>query len=137
MIKYNWDKILEVTKGDANSIVLIIHLLTYPRLPNNFRDPIYKYYGQSFEGLSFLINPEKLLAERKNYTNKEVAEYIVIASFRNYLEYKKTKDAGLHLIDCPFTDNLINNNRLLQMKKGIIYFKFEEATNEKNNGNKI
>ena len=47
MIKYNWEKILEITEGDAGSIIQIVHLLTYPRTPFNYRDPIYKYSGQS------------------------------------------------------------------------------------------
>jgi len=136
MIKYNWAKILKVTEGDSNSIVLIVHMLTYPRIPTSYRDPTYKYYGQSFEGFSYLLNPEKLLTERKNYTNREAAEYVAVASYRNYLEYNKTGDARLHLIDFPLFEELINNNRLLHMKDGTIHFKFEEAlNNEKTNGN--
>ena len=135
MIKYNWEKILKVTEGDSNSIVLIVHMLTYPRVPTSYRDPTYKYYGQSFEGFSFLLNPEKLLTERLKYTNKEAAEYVAVASYRNYLEYMKTGDAKLHLIDFPLFEEIINNNRLLHMEDGTIHFKFEEAlNNEKTNG---
>ena len=135
MIKYNWEKILKVTEGDSNSIVLIVHMLTYPRVPSSYRDPTYKYYGQSFEGFSYLLNPEKLLTERVKYTNREAAEYVAVASYRNYLEYMKTGDAKLHLIDFPLFEDIINNNRLLHMKDGTIHFKFEEAlNNEKTNG---
>ena len=135
MIKYNWEKILKVTEGDSNSIVLIVHMLTYPRVPTSYRDPTYKYYGQSFEGFSFLLNPEKLLTERLKYTNREAAEYVAVASYRNYLEYNKTGDTRLHLIDFPLFEEIINNNRLLHMKNGTIRFKFEEAlNNEKTNG---
>ena len=135
MIKYNWEKILKVTEGDSNSIVLIVHMLTYPRVPSNYRDPTYKYYGQSFEGFSYLLNPEKLLTERLKYTNREAAEYVAVASYRNYLEYNKTGDTRLHLIDFPLFEEIINNNRLLHMENGTIHFKFEEAlNNEKTNG---
>ena len=135
MIKYNWAKILKVTEGDSNSIVLIVHMLTYPKVPSNYRDPTYKYYGQSFEGFSFLLNPEKLLTERLKYTNREAAEYVAVASYRNYLEYNKTGDTRLHLIDFPLFEEIINNNRLLHMENGTIRFKFEEAlNNEKTNG---
>ena len=138
MIKYNWAKILKVTEGDSNSIVLIVHMLTYPRVPSSYRDPTYKYYGQSFEGFSFLLNPEKLLTERLKYTNREAAEYVAVASYRNYLEYNKTGDTRLHLIDFPLFEEIINNNRLLHMKDGTIHFKFEEAlNNEKTNGYNI
>ena len=136
MIKYNWEKILKVTDGDSNSIVLIVHMLTYPRVPTSYRDPTYKYYGQSFEGFSYLLNPEKLLTERLKYTNREAAEYVAVASYRNYLEYMNTGDAKLHLIDFPLFEEIINNNRLLHMEDGTIHFKFEEAlNNEKTNGN--
>jgi len=136
MIKYNWAKILKVTEGDSNSIVLIVHMLTYPKVPSSYRDPTYKYYGQSFEGFSFLINPERLLTERLKYTNREAAEYVAVASYRNYLEYNKTGDTRLHLIDFPLFEEIINNNRLLHMENGTIHFKFEEAlNNEKTNGN--
>ena len=136
MIKYNWAKILTVTEGDSNSIVLIVHMLTYPRVPSSYRDPTYKYYGQSFEGFSYLLNPEKLLTERLKYTNREAAEYVAVASYRNYLEYMNTGDAKLHLIDFPLFEEIINNNRLLHMEDGTIHFKFEEAlNNEKTNGN--
>ena len=135
MIKYNWAKILKVTEGDSNSIVLIVHMLTYPKVPSSYRDPTYKYYGQSFEGFSFLLNPEKLLTERLKYSNREAAEYVAVASYRNYLEYNKTGDTRLHLIDFPLFEEIINNNRLLHMKDGTIHFKFEEAlNNEKTNG---
>ena len=135
MIEYNWAKILKVTEGDSNSIVLIVHMLTYPKVPSSYRDPTYKYYGQSFEGFSFLLNPEKLLTERLKYTNREAAEYVAVASYRNYLEYNKTGDTRLHLIDFPLFEEIINNNRLLHMADGTIHFKFEEAlNNEKTNG---
>ena len=126
MIKYNWEKIAETTQHSPSQIMLVIHMLTYPRRPSNYRDPTFKYYGQSFEGLSFLLNPERLLVERKNYTNQECAEYIGIASYRNYLEYKNTGDSSLQLIKLPFLEEVFNNNRLLTMKDGIVHFKFED-----------
>ena len=127
MIKYNWEKIAKTADGDGGKIMLIIHMLTYPRLPKNYRDPAAKIMGKSFTGLSFLLNPEKLLAERLNYSNQECAEYVAIASYRNYMEYKKTGDSSLQLINLPFLEEIFNNNRLHTMEKGIIHFKFEDA----------
>ena len=128
MIKYNWEKILQTTQSDANKIMLLIHMLTYnKRIPQNHKDPTYKYYGQSFEGYSFLLNPEKLLAERKKYSNRECAEYVGVASYRNYMDYKQTGESSLQLINLPFLEEIFNNNRLLTMKDGVIHFKFEDA----------
>jgi hypothetical protein len=108
--------------------MLLIHMLTYnKRLPQNYKDPTYKYYGQSFEGLSFLLNPERLLVERTKYTNQECAEYVGIASYRNYMEYKTTGDTSLQLLNLPFLEEVFNDNRLLSMSEGKIHFKFEDA----------
>ena len=82
-----------------------------------------------------LINPEKLLVERKNYSSIEASMYVMIASFRNYLHYKTTGDTTLQLIHIPFFTKLINNNRLLRMEDGVIHFKFEDNAKEKQNGN--
>ena len=67
MIKYNWDKIMRATEGDPASVLTIIHILTYNRLPYSKNDPTYKYYGKDFIGNSFLLNPEQLLREAKKY----------------------------------------------------------------------
>ena len=135
MIKYNSDKIMSVTGGDTISFLLIIHNLTHKRLPNTTRDPAYKYWGKNFSGHSFLINPEKLLVERKKYSSIEASMYVMIASYRNYLHYKATGETTLQLIHIPFFTDLINKNRLLRMEDGIIHFKFEDNAKEKNNGN--
>ena len=128
MIKYNWEKIINMTASDPTSIMVVIHLLTYNIVPYSKKDPTYKYYGKDFDGDSFLLNPRQLLAQRKNYSNEECAIYVMCASFRNYLKYKRTKDASLPLIHLPFSDNTINNNRLLQIKDDVIHFKFEGNT---------
>ena len=137
MIKYNWDKIMRVTEGNPTSVLTIIHILTYNRLPYSKNDPTYKYYGKDFIGNSFLINPEKLLVERKNYSNVEASIYIMVASYRNYLYYKKTGRTSLELIHLPFVEEIINKNRLLRMENGVVHFKFEDNAKEKHNGNKI
>ena len=65
MIKYDMEKIMRASDGDPTSILTIIHILTYNRIPSSNKDPIYKYYGKSYLGNSFLANPKQLLAERK------------------------------------------------------------------------
>ena len=51
MIKYNWEKILEITEADAGSIILIVHMLTYPRVPYNFKDPTINIMVKPSKGL--------------------------------------------------------------------------------------
>jgi hypothetical protein len=126
MIKYNWEKIYRETKGDSVSILTIIHLLTYKRIPASRKDKTYKYFGKSFLGNSFLLNPRQLLAERKNYSNKEAAEYIAIASYRNYFNYNKTGETTLELMHLPVNTTTVNRNRLLRIENGLVHFLFED-----------
>jgi hypothetical protein len=126
MIKYNWEKIYRETKGDSVSILTIIHLLTYKRIPASRKDKTYKYFGKSFLGNSFLLNPRQLLAERKNYSNKEAAEYIAIASYRNYFNYNKTGETTLELMHLPVDTTTVNRNRLLRIENGLVHFLFED-----------
>ena len=126
MIKYNWEKINSETNGDSTSILTIIHLLTYKRIPASRKDKTYKYFGKSFVGDSFLLNPRQLLAERKNYSNREAAEYIAVASFRNYFNYQQTGQTTLELIHLPVTTTIVNRNRLLRIDNGLVHFLFED-----------
>ncbi len=126
MIKYNWEKIYRETKGDSVSILTIIHLLTYKRIPASRKDKTYKYFGKSFLGNSFLLNPRQLLAERKNYSNKEAAEYIAVASYRNYFNYNKTGETTLELMHLPVDTTTVNRNRLLRIENGLVHFLFED-----------
>tara|TARA_B100001778_G_scaffold302495_1_gene279210 strand:+ start:288 stop:686 length:399 start_codon:yes stop_codon:yes gene_type:complete len=129
MIKYNWEKILREAKGDSVSILTIIHLLTYKRIPASRKDKTYKYFGKSFLGDSFLLNPRQLLAERKNYSNKEAAEYVAVASYRNFFNYKQTGETTLELIHLPVETTIVNRNRLLRIDNGLVHFLFEDNAN--------
>jgi hypothetical protein len=126
MIKYDMNKIMSVTEGDPASIMTIVHILTHKPMPSSYKDPTYKYYGKSFYGDSFLVNPKQLLVERRNYSNLEAAVYLNIASYRNYHHYKATGDTALQLIHLPIMEEIINDNRLLQIKDDRIHFKFED-----------
>jgi hypothetical protein len=129
MIKYNWEKIFREAKGDSVSILTIIHLLTYKRIPASRKDKTYKYFGKSFLGDSFLLNPRQLLAERKNYSNKEAAEYVAVASYRNFFNYKQTGETTLELIHLPVETTIVNRNRLLRIDNGLVHFLFEDNAN--------
>lgn len=129
ILKYNWEKIYRETKGDSVSILTIIHLLTYKRIPASRKDKTYKYFGKSFLGQSFLLNPRQLLAERRYYSNKEAAEYVAVASYRNYFDYKRTGQTTLELIHLPVNETIVNRNRLLRIENGLVHFLFEDNAN--------
>ena len=126
MIKYNWEKIFRETQGDSASILTIVHLLTYRILPSSKKDKTYKYFGKSFVGNSFLLNPRQLLVERRNYSNKEAAEYIAVASYRNYFNYNQTGETTLELLHLPVETTIVNRNRLLRIDNGLVHFLFED-----------
>ena len=48
----------------------------------------------------------------------------------NYHEYVNTKDTTLDYLMCPISDDIINNNRLLEVKDGRVHFLFEETWRE-------
>jgi hypothetical protein len=126
MIKYNWEKIFRETNGDSTSILTIVHLLTYKRIPASKKDRTYKYFGKSFVGDSFLLNPRELLAKRQYYSNKEAAEYVAVASYRNYFNYNRTGETTLELIHLPVETTIVNRNRMLRIENGLVHFLFED-----------
>ena len=127
MIYFDWKKILEASNGNVADIITIMRIITFRITPKNYYDKTFRFYEKSFHGSSFLVNAEDLLQEGRAYSDKEVAEYVGVASFRNYYEYKKTKDTTLDLIFCQVSENTINQNRLLEIRDGKVHFKYEET----------
>ena len=119
------------TGGSSKRIILVLKAMTTQGLPQSVYDPIYKYYYDDFSGDSFLLQPTILLAEAFRYTPKEVAQYIGLASFRNYAHYCASKDATLDLLHSPVSEDTINNNRLLEIKDGRVHFLYEKSFRRK------
>jgi hypothetical protein len=135
MIYYNWKKIVEASNGNVGDIITILRIITYKITPKNYYDKTFKFYEKSYFGSSFLIHPEKLLTSgRAQYSDREVAEYAGVASYRNYHEFVRNKDARLDLIFCKVNEDIIEKNRLLEIRDGYIVFEFEEPFKEKNYG---
>ena len=84
-----------------------------------------------------LLNAEDLLTKGRTYSDKEVCEYAGVASFRNYHEYKQSGDTTLDLLYLPVSEDIINNNRLLELRGDKIHFLFEETQSEKNDGYRL
>ena len=127
MIYFDWKKILEATNGNVADIITIMRIITYRITPKNYYDKTFKFYEKNFHGSSFLVNPKELLEKGRTYSDKEVAEYVGVASFRNSYEYTKTKDTTLDLIFCQVSEDTINQNRLLEIRDGKVHFKYEET----------
>ena len=127
MIYFDWKKILEASHGNVGDIITILRILTYKMTPKNYYDKTFKFYEKSFHGSSYLVNPVALLEKGRAFSDKEVAEYVGVASFRNSFEYAKTKDTTLDLIFCQVSEDIITKNRLLDIRDGKIHFKYEET----------
>ena len=57
----------------------------------------------------------------------ELAEYIALASYRNYANYKAMNIKTLDHLMVNITRSEIENNRLLTLREGKIYFLWEET----------
>ena len=127
MIYFDWKKILEATNGNVGDIITIMRIITFRITPKNYYDKTFKFYEKNFHGSSFLVNPKDLLEKGRAFSDKEVAEYVGVASFRNSYEYAQTKDTTLALIFCQVSEDTINQNRLLEIRDGKVHFKYEET----------
>ena len=127
MIYFDWKKILEATNGNVGDIITILRIITFKITPKNYYDKTFKFYEKNFHGSSFLLNPKDLLEKGRAFSDKEVAEYVGVASFRNSYEYVKTKDTTLDLIFCQVSEDIITKNRLLEIRNGRVHFKYEET----------
>ena len=127
MLLFNWNEILKRSKGNVLDTITILRIITFKLTPKNYNDRVFKFYEHYYGGLSFLLNPEKLLDVGRSYSDKEVVEYAGVASFRNYFEYVQTKDSTLDLLMLPISEDIITKNRLLDIKNGRIHFMFEET----------
>jgi hypothetical protein len=128
VIRFNWKKILEATKGKENEILLIVHSLTYNLTPKNYRDPLYKYFGKDWSGFSFLVNPEAVFINRPQFSDREWVEYVAVASYRNLNAYYDSRKTTIDLLHLPVSEDAINNNRLLKIEDNKVHFRFEEVT---------
>ena len=52
--------------------------------------------------------------------------YIAVASYRNYFEFMQSGKTTLELLHLPVDTTIVNRNRLLHLKDGLIHFEFED-----------
>lgn len=126
-ILYDWKKIHTASRGKVRDIVIILNYLTFKTKPRSKSDRLYNFYGRDFSGTSYLLYPDKLLRFKHCYTLTEIAEYMALASYRNYSEYLMSGDSTLKLTHSPVSQQKINTNRLLQISGDKIHFLFEEV----------
>ena len=104
-------------------------MLVSKQIPDNRKDPIYKYSHKDFSGVSFMLHPDVLLYHSHKYTYREIAQYISLCSFRSAVDFLSTQDTTLDLILVPGLEpeTIINNNRLLMIDDDRVCFLYEEV----------
>jgi hypothetical protein len=127
-ILYDWKKIKSISRGKVSNIFTILKYLTFKEHPKTSKHRLSNFYGKDYSGTSYLLYPEKLLEYSHCYTLREIAEYVALASYRNYSEYLMSGDCTLKLTHSPVSQL---NNRLLRIEDGRIHFLFEEVMEKK------
>lgn len=128
MITYDWKTVWNKSEGKASKILDIVSYLTYKDIPDNIYDPIMRYVDTDWDGISFLLNPEAIVQWRMKKYEKDLAEYVALASFRSLAEYKITKRTTLSLMESPLVPETIDNNKFLAIDNDVIRFRWEEST---------
>lgn len=128
MVFYNWNKFSELSKGDVKDIVLLFVIASLKlKTPSSSSSRNRHFYTQNLSGDSFIINEKDLL--KSNTSLKYIAQYIALASYRNYLDYKWYGNTTLPLKYSEIDRDIIDKNPLLIIdEKNNIHFKYEEKT---------
>lgn len=126
MLLYNWRKIVRHAGLSSKRVLNIFEAINTTYNPNDLRDPLYKYQQLDFSGHSFIVNPIPIIKYRYKWRDKDLADYIGLASFRNLGEYKFTGKITLDLTLSPMGEDKINQNKLLRIIDGEIHFLYED-----------
>ena len=131
MFLFNWNKIFSEADGNLREINLIFKMLVERQIPLNKYDKIYKYTNMDFTGVSFLVHPEVLLYNQYKYDNREVCQYLALASIRSLADYLAFGTTTVDLMEVPISSELYYDNRLLYIENDSLHFLYEEVPKEK------
>lgn len=131
MFLYDWKKLVETSEGSPLMIYTIFKMLVMKEIPINKYDKIYKYVDLSFAGSSFLVNPEQLIFESYKYSYREISQYLALASIRPISEYYATGKTWLDQRLVEVEAELYEENSLLRIEDGNIYFMYEEVPDKR------
>lgn len=130
MIRYSLSKINKACNYDKVAVVQYFYLTQFIKYP--FSTPIGKKIIKEAErgiirGDSYLLNVDDLLYNEPRATQIEIYDYIELASARNYMDYKATKQKGLNLQVVESLNVNYKGNSLLYIdeKRQTLHFKYE------------
>lgn len=121
MIFFNWGTMERVTKRDPDKIIQVLsHIMTFKKIPVSYTKNLW-LFTNSWKGDSFLIHPEILLHNINERNKQYLSEYVELASYRGYIEYKLMRKYWLDYL--PIYGEI--NNPLVTLHNNKIYFNFE------------
>jgi hypothetical protein len=127
MIRYNWQKIFTASFADPDTCLRIMKMLTYNHVPQDYKDPLFKFYIRDFTGESFMVNPELLFFNQHKWSQRDLAIYCAMASIRPYADYVLHRQIHLPLEKCPFdVHEFCDNPKILPVEDDYILFQYEE-----------
>jgi hypothetical protein len=128
MIFFDWPTVFTESEALPHKLLDIITYITLKPIPKNHYDAHIKRLSViNWVGHSFLLNPRKVITSRDVYPDEKLAEYVALASFRNYNQYKVTKQTTLSVYECPVSTESLKENKLLTIQNDQIYFCWEEV----------
>ena len=127
MIFYNWKLIYAKSNKSSRKILQIIRYLTFKPIPTWIGDPYQAISEINWRGDSYLLHPEEMFYNRRKHEELHLAQYVGLASMRNYAEYKLFGVKTLDLLACEGKEALINQNSLLYVEDDRVHFLYEEA----------
>lgn len=120
---YHWPKIKRVSGGKVQTIRIIFEsMMNYPRKAVGRLS----YDEMDFTGDSYLINPEGLLEAFQQANQIDAANYLMLASYRNYAQYQVTGDATLPLKHINIPTDRLKLNSLVEIRDNEIHFLLEK-----------
>jgi len=132
MLLFDWKKIYSTAAGDPVDIVRILRMLVEKRIPKNKYDKEYFYSQLNFDGISFLVHPERLLYDGYKFTFREMAIYAGIAALRPLPDFYATNKITLDILQIPEEALLhVYDNRLLEIRDDSIHFLYEGSPTKK------
>lgn len=90
MLFYDYEKIYILARGNSSLIVQIIRRMV--------DDP---EAHVMLTGRSFILNENTIVYNKRKLSDRQLAEYLGLLSFRNYAEYSFSKDASLDMQYIP------------------------------------
>lgn len=123
MIFYNWPKIKKYSNNKVQIIRTIFESICEADNPAFGRG---KYDRIDFSGESYLLNPKGLLEVFQSGNQVDAAYYLMLASYRNYAEYKLTGETSLPLRFIKIPTDTLKQNSLIKVTDTDIQFILEK-----------